>query len=121
MPNKLSISRSSLDFLDTFQVVFLNATQNTLLPEVMEVFGAEMAMKFLDTFAGTTITVPSRKRFTDCVRDTDVYMTLSASDGQNEDLVIRLASKYDLDRESVLAIHKRIRAVVGRMDASNGR
>ena len=111
----LSISKTQLKFLNTFQMVFLNATQNTLLPEIIEIFGIEMTMKFLDIFAGTTITIPSRKRFIDCVRDADIFMALSPSDGEDEDIVIRLASKHNLDRQTVLAAYNRTKSITSKV------
>jgi len=100
----------SADHIDALQVSLLRAGKNTLLPELYDIFGKECLLKFLDTFAGTTIQVPTKKVLEDAIRDTYIYLTLTkdlkAGNTKKSDIVKELAERYDIAGRDVLSIFR---------------
>lgn len=92
---------------DTFQLLFMTSAQRTLLPELLEIFGEEALMKFLDIFGGVTFKVPDRSLLERAVRDTDIYETVRKSDAP--EVVEHLSRKYSLPQEYVREIWRRVK------------
>jgi hypothetical protein len=84
------------EHVDTFRVLLLSQCAKTVFPELLEIFGIEAVLKFLDIFGGLVVKVPDRSFLEDAVRDVDVYHTLSKTTDPeaSEDF---LAIKYDTD------------------------
>lgn len=97
------------DHVDTFRAIFVRKAQYTLLPELLEIFGQENLLKFLDVFGGMTISVPDRSILMHSVRDTHIYQSISQND--NPDVTHRLALQYDIRPELVRDIYQRVCAI----------
>jgi len=99
-----------IQHIDALQVSLLRAGKNTLLPELYDIFGKECLLKFLDTFAGTTIQVPTKKVLEDAIRDTYIYLTITENDKsrnrKKSDIVKELAVRYDMDVKDVISVYK---------------
>lgn len=68
--------------------------QDTLVPEIFEVFGEEVGLKFLMLFGGTTVTFPAYKKVLDLKRNLDIYNEMNRNPDQ--ECVQRLAKKYNI-------------------------
>jgi len=55
------LDQSMFTYLDTFRVVLVECAQGSLLPELCEVFEGKTLIDFLNVFAGSTFTVPSKE------------------------------------------------------------
>lgn len=93
--------------LDTFRAVMLSTASRTTFPEILDIFGPEAAIKFLDIFGGLTIKVPDRSFLEQAARDTDIYHMMT-SGGNQEDIVKHLADKYEMEPEYVRACYHRV-------------
>ena len=95
-----------LDHLDVFYLILLRICHRTLLPEILEAVGRENFIKFLDIFKGTTVRVPSAEVLHEAARDAIVYATLERE--KDEDSLSYLGKRYDLSKQDLLTIHKRV-------------
>ena len=93
--------------LDTFRVVMLSTASRTIFPELLEIFGPEAVVKFLDIFGGLTIKIPERSFLEQAARDTDIYQMMSNGGNQGE-IVKYLANKYDMTVEHVRLCYQRV-------------
>jgi hypothetical protein len=93
--------------IDTFRVVMLSTASRTIFPEILEIFGPEAAIKFLDVFGGLTIKVPERSFLEQAARDTDIYHMMS-SGGNQSDIIEYLATKYDMEPDYVRTCYQRV-------------
>lgn len=82
--------------MDLFRLVLVQAAEKTPLPEILEIFGNELTVKFLDIFAGVTIKVPPREVITNAARDTDIFLTVKAA-AKPKDAYDEMAHRYDLE------------------------
>ena len=95
-------------FLDLFTAIMVQETEDTLLPDFVEVFGSELLPRFLDVFAGTKFEVPNRGKIEDVIRDVSIYLALSEKRMTGPEL----AKRYDLERTNVQSIYERVKLVV---------
>jgi hypothetical protein len=82
--------------MDVFRIVLTLAAEKTPLPEILEIFGDDVTVKFLDIFAGVTFKVPPRDIITNASRDTDIYLSLKGLD-QPKEMYERLAERYEVE------------------------
>lgn len=101
------------DHMDTFRVVFVRAAQYTILPELLEIFGQDDLLKFLDIFGGMTIRVPDRALLQQALRDTDIYHRISKRDDPS--MTETLAVRYSISTDLVRDIYQRVRVLRGDM------
>jgi len=92
--------------LPAFFSLLLGSARETLLPDILEVVGHERLLKFLDIFAGMSITVPSRDVLIQFVRDADIYVRF------RPDTAPALAKEHGLEVEQVREIYRRSKAVI---------
>ena len=93
-------------YFDVFMaVLLLDQKRESLLPDICDVFGKELTLKFIDLFGGSTITVPSRERIEKLTREVAIYSAVNG--GQT---AAKVASLYEISLDSVTAIHSRIQA-----------
>lgn len=109
-PDFAIFDTGSVAHIDALQVSLLRAGKHTLLPELYDIFGKERLLKFLDTFAGTTVQVPSKKVLELAIRDTYIYLTLNMSlksgKKKKSDVVKSLSERYDITGHEVLNIYR---------------
>ena len=101
--------------LDILAVVMLVRSKETLLPELLEIFGREASLKFLDIFGGCTFKVPPREEVERMVRDTEIYLRLTQTkkldSGWDDATVKELMDRYELTKEHLFDIFQGIRAM----------
>lgn len=104
------------EYLEIFRLALLRSSRDTLLPDIFEIFGIEHTMRFLDTFAGARITVPSKEVIARAVRDASIYYR---TDVKKEKVSSEmLAREYNLsDGVIVRRILQEMRMLV---ESSNG-
>lgn len=102
------LDEDNLSDIDTFEVVLLRICRWTLIPEILEAFGPENTLKFLDIFKGTTIKVPSASIIAEAARDTVIYSMLGPNP-KDRDVVSYLAKRFDLSQDDVWAIYSRVK------------
>lgn len=95
------------------QGVLISACEETVIPEIFEVFGHEAGIKFLDIFGGSRLDVPGLDVLETCVRDIDIYMRLKdAADARERSrIIVHMARKYEIENRTVRRIEKRLRAL----------
>jgi hypothetical protein len=67
------------EHVDTFRVLLLSSCSQTIFPELLEIFGPEAVVKFMDIFGGTVIRVPSRSFLEQVTRDVDIFNMVNSS------------------------------------------
>lgn len=102
------IDQDAIKHVDVFQVVLLNAAEHTPLPELLDIFGKESVVKFLDIFSGVTFQVPSKEVLTTSARDVDIYVTLARTGTDSEQTVSDLSTKYDVSAQQVRDCYDRV-------------
>lgn len=107
LPSEVRILDTRLrKHMSLFRLVLLQSGQYTLFPEMLEVFGEEAVIKFLDIFGGITIRVPDRGVLERAVRDVDIYVTLSKCN--TPEVAGDLARKYDVDEGYVRELYAKV-------------
>ena len=98
------------DLADTFRVIMLSACSQTIFPELLEIFGYDAVIKFMDVFGGLTVKVPSRTFLKQATRDIDIFRMMKDSPDQ-EVAVDFLANKYDMDPVYVRDCYARVKSI----------
>lgn len=96
--------------VDTLRVILLNACARTVFPELLDIFGPDAVIKFMDIFGGLTIKVPDRSFLIQAIRDVDVYTMMSKALDDSATIAY-LSKKYDIPGEYVREIHNRVKLV----------
>jgi len=107
--------------VDLFFFVLMDAVADTLLPEIVEVFGHEAMFKFLNHFAGMTIQVPNRVVIERSVRDTSLFHELDRIDRSDAAAVGRVAQQYGRTVEDAMVVYHRLRRLLRRMQSVSRR
>ena len=94
-------------YADVFAQILIHRCRDTLLPELIEVFGKDRLPMFLDMFAGCTFKVPSRDIIVNAARDADMYECISR--GVPHSI---MENKYGISPTTVDAAVGRVRKIV---------
>lgn len=86
------------------QELILYQYRDTLMPELFDLLGEDLVLKFIQQFGGLKLEVPSFQKVLDLKRDLDVYQTLSSSN--NEKSVRILAEKYGVTEVWIRELYK---------------
>jgi hypothetical protein len=90
--------------------IILNA-KYTVLPELLEIFGADHLLHFLTVFGGRTVKVPP----VEDIEKTLVHLTIwsTLKNAQNKDNAAkRLSLRYDMPRSDIRAAYKRVQEMI---------
>jgi hypothetical protein len=91
--------------LKALKVILLVCQELSVLPELLEIFGQDKLIKFLDIFCGQTVRVPSKHEIKMAIRDVDIWVTLT---GKNDLAHMELlAERHTLTRQKVVEIFRR--------------
>lgn len=91
-------------------MVLLNTDSYSLLPELYDVFGEDNLIKFLDVFAGNTITVPGKKKFASAVQKIEIYSRLEVK--KNKPTIKELADEYEVSEKYISNSYLEIKTLV---------
>ena len=64
------------EYTNLLKLALLQHNEFTLLPELLDIFGYNKFLKFIDIFSGVTIKVPNAKLLEHLVRDITIYIRL---------------------------------------------
>lgn len=108
-----------LDCYETFVTLLIRRTTDTLLPELVAVFGdrPEEIVQFLSIFAGTTFRVPSVEALSNIVRDAYIHTAME----NGRDTIESLAAMYDLQVADVKEILKKTRKAIAELNGSQAK
>jgi len=106
---------SGLNRADVFYVALLHVAEDSLLPEIRQIFGDEATLKFIQIFEGMTIKVPTESQITRGLKDAEVYLALRKIRRSDPVLVKRAAGEHGYTPEEALSVYRRIRAIVRRL------
>ena len=73
MPTTTAELEAELDVQETLMIALLDVAADTLLPELIEVFGHDHVLRFLEIFEGCLIKVPSRSVILDAGRNAVIW------------------------------------------------
>lgn len=85
-------------YIDALYAVLVASDEMQFFPEMLEIFGKESTVSFLDIFAGQTITVPPRDVVELKIRNISMWMTYTE---HGDDVIPALAKKHDITEDSV--------------------
>ena len=86
-------------YIDALYAVLVASDEMQFFPEMLEIFGKESVVKFLDIFAGQTVTVPPRDVLEAKVRDVTLWLEVSRRGGAGN--VADLAKEHGLTESQV--------------------
>lgn len=102
-------------YIELLHLVLVDVAARTHLPEIYEVFGKDLILKFLDTFSGATIRVPPRDIIENSLQDVCIYMRLKDLPGEEQQLRIReLADHFDTSAGNIRKSFVRVEGIVER-------
>lgn len=87
--------------------MFYYVYNNTLIPELFELLGEELAVEFIQVFSGTKLKVPNYKKILDLKRNLEIYETLNAASGNFA--VQELAKKYNVTQVWIREISRNMK------------
>lgn len=97
--------------VEAFYVLLVSSGKFTVLPELYDIFGREMTLKFLDTFAGCSIKVPSPERLKDLALKVEVYVRLSrVPEAQRESVAEEIAEREDCKVAYILSLFEKTKS-----------
>lgn len=97
-------------YIDALYAVLVASDELQFFPEMFDIFGDSSVMKFLEIFAGQTITVPPRDVIEAKIRDVSMWLAIS---DEGEGVIPRLARDYGVSEEFV---REKVQAIVECMD-----
>lgn len=101
-------------YVDVFVPLLLKECEETLLPELISVFGESELLKFLNIFSGTTFQVPDRSIIFRLVRDAKIFVALTTTDISFPEL----SSEFDLSEEALRKCYNRVEATLKSVGAN---
>lgn len=78
-------------------LVLLSDDNSSILPELFDVFGEDLTLKFLDIFSGQTIVCPSKTKLSRMIRDIDMYIRVV----YNKESISTVADSYEVSKDTV--------------------
>lgn len=116
--NLTLIDSNLLKYVDVFHTVLVDIAGDTVLPEVYDIFGPELAIRFLDVFSGCSFQVPSRKVIEGAARKASVFVDMchliqDQRYGKRESAE-RLVDKYGLSAAAIESIYDRYMNMIDR-------
>ncbi len=91
-------------------LVLLNTDAYTFLPELLDLFGEDKLLKFLDVFSGTSIQVPSREKLGKSIRDVDIFCRLEYA--KHKPTYKELSEEYEVSEKYIYLTYNRIKALM---------
>jgi|WetSurSiteA1Bulk_404760.scaffolds.fasta_scaffold00320_20 Mor family transcriptional regulator len=98
------------DYLEVFQVLFVDKVSDTVLPELLDIFGHDALLKFLDIFCGTTIKIPDRDVLKTVLRNTEIYTSMKRG---NTDIKY-LARKHNINEHTIREIYSQVKETLSK-------
>ena len=95
-------------YVDVFIPLLLKECEETLLPELIAVFGEEELVRFLNIFSGTTFQVPDSSIISKLVRDARIYVAITNTDVSYRDLSV----EYDLSVEALRKCYNKVEKIL---------
>lgn len=91
-------------------MALLNTDQYSFLPELLDIFGEDKLVKFLDVFSGCSIEIPSREKLNRSIREIEIYNRLENS--KNKPTHAKLASEYGVSEEYIRVVHNKVNSML---------
>lgn len=85
-------------YIDALYAVFVATDELQFFPEMLEIFGTESVVKFLDLFAGQTIVVPPRDILEVKIRDVTMWVEFNRN---GESVIPGLAKDYEMTEAQI--------------------
>jgi len=85
-------------YVDALYAVLVASDEMQFFPEMVDIFGDKEVVKFLDIFAGQTITIPPRDVLELKLRDVSMWLEFSSG---GESVIPTLAKEHSLAEDTV--------------------
>lgn len=97
---------------DKLALLFVTRWPFSHIPDIYEVFGKELMIKFMSTFAGMTIKVPSREGLERAMRDHQIYYEIEERGAKPK----ALAKAMGIEVSNVYMIYHRMKKMFAELD-----
>lgn len=87
--------------------MFYYVYNNTLIPELFELLGEDLAVEFIQVFSGAKVAVPNYRKVMNLQRNLEIYETLSSAPG--DFAVQELAKKYGVTEVWIREINRNMK------------
>ena len=92
--------------VETFYALLVSSGQYTFLPELYDIFGREITIKFLDVFAGCKIRVPKFEVLEELARNTAIYVRIENVPNKKRSIIVKsIADEYELTEDRVRSLY----------------
>ena len=108
------INVDQIKSLRVLMPVLIYELPETFIPEIVEAFGQEQALRFIDFFGGVSVEVPSRETLLRLIEDVDIYVSLETEDSML--MLDRLSKKYEVSTTRISSRRKKIQDIMGLVD-----
>jgi len=100
--------RNKKHFVSVLHAAVLAEAQFEVVPEIIDIFGEEHAVKFLEIFSGRVIAVPAIRDLVSMMRKVSVWIALSVGRGKQDydSAVSRVAKYFGLRQSQVRRIDR---------------
>lgn len=97
--------------MEVFYALLVSSGDFTFLPELYDIFGREVTIRFLEIFAGCRIRVPKLDKLEALARSTAIYVRLEQVSVRQRQMVIKtLAEEYELTEDRVRTLYAKTKA-----------
>lgn len=100
--------------VDALYAVLVASDSLQFFPEMLEIFGQDSVIKFMDIFAGQTVVVPPRDVLEAKIRD----VTLLLEHERQGKSVDQLAKEYSMKKDDVIQKIQSVRDCLGKVGVS---
>jgi len=100
---------SKRQFISALKAAVFAEAQFEVIPEIIDIFGDDYAIKFLEIFSGRVISVPAIRDIVKKLKEVSIWTALeSARRGKrdHEQAVAILATKFKIRKSQVRTIHE---------------
>jgi len=105
------------EVVSVLRAAVLYTSKYELLPEILDIFGEESFLKFLEIFAGRVFRVPTKKEFANVVRDVGIWMAMSHPDPEVRAVKeMEFVGRLGFTRTRIRQIYEAMNDVMAGMD-----
>ncbi len=90
-------------------MALLNTDQYSYLPELLDIFGEDKLLQFLDVFSGCKVEVPSRDKLNRSMREIEIYNRMES---KNKPTYAKIAQEYKVSEEYIRVVHNKVKSML---------
>lgn len=101
--------RNKRQFVSALKAAVFAEAQFEVIPEIIDIFGDDQAVKFLEIFSGRVISVPAIRDIVKKLREVSIWVALESAKQGNRDheqAVAILATKFKMRKTQIRTVYE---------------